>query len=326
MQAAIYTRYGPPDVVQVLEVPRPAPKDNEVLIRVRAASLNPLDYTWMRGKPYPIRLMGGLRAPKDTRLGADVAGVVEAVGGMVTRFKPGDAVYGICRGSLAEYVCVSESAGMLSALAIKPQNLTFEQAAAAPVAAITALQALRDKGHIQPGHQVLVNGAAGGVGTFAVQIAHAFGAVVTGVCSTRNLDLVRSLGANTVIDYTQQDFTNGGQRYDILFDCIGNHSFSECRRVLKPNGKLLGVGAPHTGWFGPIDRLLLGFVLSWFTPRMVPFIAKAGPDDLMALHGLFKAGKITPVIDKCYRLTQVSEAIGHLEAGHARGKVVISVE
>ncbi|HJX82982.1 MAG TPA: NAD(P)-dependent alcohol dehydrogenase, partial [Candidatus Angelobacter sp.] len=216
---------------QIEDVERPVPKDNEVLIKVRAASVNPLDAGLMKGKPHSFRILFGLRKPRLTRPGVDVAGQVEAVGRSVMQFKPGDEVFGICKGAFAEYVCAPESG-----LAIKPENLAFEQAASAPVAALTALQGLRDKGHIQPGQKVLINGAAGGVGTFAVQIAKSFGADVTGVCSTRNVEMVRSIGADQVIDYTQQDFTESGKRYDLIFDCFVNHSLSACRRTLNPKG------------------------------------------------------------------------------------------
>ena len=234
MKAIVYHNYGSPDVLRFEEIEKPIAGDNEVLIKVRAASVNPLDWHFMRGTPYLVRLMAGLRKPKVTRLGVDVAGQVEAVGRNVTQFKPGDEVFGSCRGAFAEYACAPPS----RALVMKPDNVTFEQAASVPVAAFTALQGLRDKGHIQPGQKVLINGAAGGVGTFAVQIAKSFGADVTGVCSTRNVDMVRSIGADQVIDYTQEDFTKSGQRYDLIFDCVGNHSLSACRRVLNPKGIL----------------------------------------------------------------------------------------
>ena len=233
MKAAVYTRYGPPDVVQITDVEKPVPKDNEVLIKVRAASVNPLDWHYMRGTPYVLRVMAGLRKPKITRLGVDVAGQVEAVGRNVTQFKPGDEVFGSCRGAFAEYACTSESA-----LVMKPDNVTFEQAASVPVAAFTALQGLRDKGHIQPGQKVLINGAAGGVGTFAVQIAKSFGADVTGVCSTRNVDMVRSIGADHVIDYTQEDFTKSGQRYDLILDCVGQPFVVSMQARLKSQGDI----------------------------------------------------------------------------------------
>ena len=237
MKAAVYRRYGSPDVVRIEDVGKPVPKDNEVLIEVRAASVNPLDWHTMRGTPYFIRMMTGLRRPKIARLGVDVAGQVEAVGSNVTRFKPGDPVFGACSGAFAEYVCTRESA-----LAAKPDNVTFEQAAAVPVAALTALQSLRDKGKIQPGQKVLINGAAGGVGTFAVQIARSFGADVTGVCSTRNVDMVRSIGADRAVDYTQEDFTRSGQRYDLILDLVGNHSLLACRRALNPKGTYVAAG------------------------------------------------------------------------------------
>ncbi len=323
MKATIFARYGSPDVVQIQDVEKPVPKDNEVLIKVRAASVNPLDASWVRGTPYLVRMMGGLRKPKDTRLGADVAGQVEAAGKSVTHFRPGDQVFGMCRGTFAEYVCTAESGVFMSALAMKPENLTFEQAAAVPVAALTALQGLRDKGNIQPGKKVLINGAAGGVGTFAVQIAKYFGADVTGVCSARNVNMVRSLGADRVIDYTQEDFTKSGQRYDVFFDCVGNHPLLECRRVLNPGGKFIVVGAPHGGWLRPLDRLIKALVLSWFMSEIVAFIAKASREDLAILRELIEAGKVAPVIDRCCGLGEVSEAIRYLEEGHARGKVVI---
>ncbi len=327
MKAAVCTRYGSPDGVQIKDVEKPVPKDDEVLIRVRAAAVNPLDRTWMRGMPYLVRIMGGLRTPKDTRLGADVAGQVEAVGKNVTRFKPGDEVFGMCRGAFAEYVCTSESPTAFSALAMKPRNMTFEQAAAIPVAAFAALQSLRDKGQVQPGWKVLINGAAGGVGTFAMQIAKSFGADVTGVCSTRNLEMVRSQGADSVIDYTREDFTKSGQRYDLLLDCVGNHSLFACRKVLKPKGAFVVAGGPYGRWISPVDRLFKALVLSWFVShKLVAFIARATTEDLTIMSGLVEAGKVTPVVDKRYKLNEVPDAIRYLETGHARGKVVILLE
>ena len=321
MKAAIYTKYGPPDVVQIADVDKPVPKDNEVLIKVRAASVNPYDWHFMRGTPYFLRIPAGLRKPKDTRLGVDVAGQVEAVGRNVTEFRAGDKVFGWCQGAFADYACVSESA-----LVVKPDKVTFEQAASAPVAGFTALQGLRDKGRIQPGHQVLIHGAAGGVGTFAVQIAKSFGADVTGVCSTRNVNMVRSIGADKVIDYTQEDFTKNGQRYDLIFDCVGNHSLSACRLVLHPKGIYIMVGGSAGRWMiGVLARLMTAFVLSWFvSQKLVTFIAKPNKEDLTILRDLMKAGKVTPVIDKRYRLSEVSQALRYLEEGHARGKVVIT--
>jgi NADPH:quinone reductase-like Zn-dependent oxidoreductase len=326
MKAAVLSRYGPPDVVQIKDVEKPVPKDNEVLIRIRAASVNPLDWHGMRGTPYIARMLGGLGKPKDPRLGVDVAGQVEAVGKNVTRFKPGDEVFGMCKGALAQYACAVER-GFMSALAMKSEHVTFEQAAAVPVAAFSALQGLRDKGKIQPGWRVLINGAAGGVGTFAVQIAKSFGADVTGVCSTRNVDMVQSIGADRVIDYTVEDFTKSGPRYDLLLDCVGNHSLFACRRVIKPKGICVVVTGPDGPWLGPLARLLQALVLSWFVSQsLVPFIAKGSNEDLIFLNKLMEAGRVTPVIDKVYRLSEAPEAIRYLEAGHARGKVVISVE
>ena len=343
MKAAVYSRYGPPDVVQIEEVEKPVPRDNEVLIKVRAASVNPLDEGVMKGGG---RVVTGLRQPEAARLGVDVAGQVEAVGRNVTQFKPGNAVFGVCirdpqasalgvwipQGAFAEYACAPESA-----LAMKPDNVTFEQAASAPVAAFTALQGLRlggvrNQGQVQPGQRVLINGAAGGVGTFAVQIAKSFGAEVTGVCSTRNVDMVRSLGADYVIDYTQQDFTKRGQshekRYDSIFDCVGNHSLSACRGVLNPNGKYVMVG-DRSGrrMIGVLTRLITALVLSRFVnQKLVTFLARPDKDDLTIMHELMKAGKVIPVIDRCYSLSEVPEAIRYLGEGHARGKIIITPE
>ena len=322
MKAAVYTRYGPPDVVQITDVEKPVPTDNEVLIRVRAASVNPLDWHYMRGTPYFLRVMAGLRKPKVTRLGVDVAGQVEAVGRSVTQFKPGDEVFGSCRGAFAEYACTSESA-----LAMKPDNVTFEQAASVCVAALTALQGLRDKGHIQPGQRVLINGATGGVGTFAVQIAKSYGADVTGVCSTRNVEMVRSIGADRVIDYTQEDFTRSEQRYDLIFDSVGNRSLFALRRVLNPKGIYVVVGGPDGRWIGPLAGLIKTLVLSPFvSQKLVMFLARGGKEALTVMRDLMESGKVTPVVDKRYSLSEVPEAIRYLEQGHARGKVVITLE
>jgi len=329
MKAAIYTRYGPPDVVQMAEVEKPVPRDDEVLIRVRAAAVNPYDWHFMRGEPYPVRIAaGGLRKPKDSRLGADVAGEIEAAGRNITQFKPGDAVFGSCKGAFAEYACASESN-----LAMKPDNVTFEQAASVPIAAFTALQGLRrggltKDGKIQSGHKVLINGAAGGVGTFAVQIAKSFGAVVTGVCSTRNVEMVRSIGADQVVDYTQEDFTKSARRYDVVLDCVGNHSFSECRRVMNPRGIYVGAGGTSDNWMiVPLTRAIKALVLSWFvSQKQVMVLAKPSKEDLTFMGELMAIGKVTPVIDKRYGLSEVREAVRYLEAGHARGKVVITVD
>ena len=323
MKAAIYTRYGPPDVVQITDVDKPIPKDDEVLIRVRAASVNPLDWHFLRGTPYIVHIMAGLRKPKVTRLGADVGGQVEAVGRNITQFKPGDQVFGSCRGAFAEYVCTSEAA-----LVTKPNNVTFEQAASAPVAALTALQGLRDKGHTQRGQKVLINGAAGGVGTFAVQIAKWLGTEVTGVCSTRNVDMVRSIGADHVIDYTQNDFTKSGRHYDLIFDCVGNHSLAACRRVLPPKGHYIAVGGPSGRWMiGFLALLIQMLVMSPFVShKLMVCMVRRSKEDLATIGKLLEAGKVTPVIDKRYTLSEVPEAIRYLEAGHARGKVIIILD
>src|SRR6266581_3125646 len=335
MKAIVYRNYGSPDVLRLEEIEKPTAGDDEILIKVRAAAVNPLDLL-CRGTSYMVRMITGLRKPKDTRLGVDVAGQVEAVGRNVTQFKPGDAVFGTCKGAFAEYVCAPESA-----LVVKPDNVTFEQAASVPIAALTALQGLRlgglglgglgDKGHIQPGQKVLINGASGGVGTFAVQIAKSFGADVTGVCSTRNVDMVRSLGADHVINYTKEDFTQTGQRYDLIFDNVSNHSFSERRRILNSNGicVLAGIGGAgsHEGQWARLGGSLKALVASWFvSQKFVAFIARITKEDLTILRALMESRKVTPVIDKRYSLSEVPEAIAYLEEGHARGKVVITVE
>ncbi len=323
MKAIVYRNYGSPDVLKCEEIEKPTPGNDEVLIRVRAASLNPLDHHLMKGGPYIVRILLGLLGPKIKRPGRDVAGQVEAVGRNVTQFKPSDEVFGTCRGALAEYVCTSESA-----VVMKPDNVTFEQAASVPVAALTALQSLRDKGQIQRGQKVLVNGAAGGVGTFAVQIAKWFGANVTGVCSTRNVEMVRSIGADRVIDYTQEDFTRSGQRYDLIFDLVGNHSFSACRRVLNPKGLFIAAGVLGLGgsMTGLLAFSITGLVLSGFvSQKFVMFIARLSKEDLSIMGELMATGKVTPVIDRRYRLSEVPEAIRYLEEGHARGKIVITL-
>jgi NADPH:quinone reductase-like Zn-dependent oxidoreductase len=322
MKAVVYHEYGLPDVLRCEDIPKPTPGDDEVLIRIRAAAGNPMDYHLMSGA-YVMRLMTGLRKPKPTRPGADLAGEVEAVGRNVTRFQPGDSVFGGARGAFAEYVCAREDR-----LALKPANLTFEQAAAVPVAGLTALQGLRDKGRIQPGQNVLINGASGGVGTFAVQIGKWLGAQVTGVCSTRNVDLVRSIGADHVIDYTQDDFTRSGERYDLIFDCVGNRPLSACRRVMTPRGTFVAAGVrPGGRWIGPLPYLVGVLVSSWFVSQNVAFfVASIRTDDLIALKELIEANKVTPVIDRRYRLNEAAEAIRYMREGHARGKVVIIVE
>ena len=323
MKAIVYHDYGSSDVLKCEEVEKPTAGEHEVLIRVRAASVNPYDWHFMRGEPYLLRIVGGLRKPKVTRLGVDVAGQVEAVGRNVTQFKPGDEVFGGCRGAFAEYACASESA-----LVTKPVNVTFEQAGSVAVAAYTALQGLRDKGQIRPGQKVLINGAAGGVGTFAVQIAKSFGADVTGVCSTRNVDMVRSIGADRVIDYTHEDFTKSGDRYDVILDNVGNHSLALFRRALNPKGRYIAVGGPSGRWMiGALARVFAALVLSRFvSQKLVMVLAKPNQEDLSIVRGLMEAGKVTPVIDRRYRLSEVPEAMRYLEEGHARGKVVITLE
>ena len=325
MKAIVYSNYGSPDVLKCEEIEKPVPADNEVLIRVRAASLNPVDGHLMRG-PLPLRPMTGLRKPRNARLGVDVAGQVETVGRNVTQFKPGNEVFGACRAALAEYACASESR-----LAMKPNKVTFEQAASVPVAGLTALQGLRDKGKIQAGQKVLINGASGGVGTFAVQIAKSFGADVTGVCSTPNVAMVRSIGADRVIDYTKEDFTQSAQRYDLIFDNVSNHSFSERRRILSSNGicVLAGIGGAgsHEGQWARLGGSLKALVASWFvSQKFVTFIARITREDLTILSDLMESGKVTPVIDKRYGLNEVPQALRYLEEGHAQGKVVITVE
>jgi NADPH:quinone reductase-like Zn-dependent oxidoreductase len=328
MKAIVYQNFGSPDVLECQDTEKPTPADDEVLIKVRAASVNPLDWKLMKGGPFIVRLLLGLGKPKMKRPGVDVAGEVEAVGKNVTQFKLGDQVFGTCAGAFAEYVTSKSARGLKSALVIKPDNLTYEQAASAPVAALTALQGLRDKARIQPGQKVLVNGAAGGVGTFAVQIGKSFGAIVTGVCSTRNVGMVRSIGADQVIDYTQQDFTKSGQRYDIVLDCVGNHSFSEWTRVLNPKGILVGVGAPaDVSMSGLLAALIGALVRSVFvSQRIAIFIAKVNQEDLTTVGELMAAGKVRPVIDKRFRLSEAREAFQYMETGHARGKVIITPE
>jgi NADPH:quinone reductase-like Zn-dependent oxidoreductase len=320
MRTIVYTKYGPPDVLQFTEVAKPAPTDDEVLVKIRAASVNPLDWHFMRGKPLFIRpMIGGLRKPKVTRPGVDVAGEVEAVGRNVTQFKPGDEVFGGCQGAFAEYACANEDK-----LTLKPPNISFEDAAAVPAAALTALQGLRDKGHIQRGHKVLVDGASGGVGTFAVQIAKSFGTEVTAVCSTRNMDTARSIGADHVIDYTREDFTRGGQRYDLIIAANAYHSIFDYRRALSPDGIYVMVGG---GWAQILQAMLLGPVLSLLgSKRMCFFVANINKRDLVLLKDLLEAGRVVPVIDRRYPLGEAVEALRYLEEGHAKGKVVITVE
>ncbi len=321
MKAIVCARYGSPDVLQLKEVEKPAPNDGEVLVKIYAASANPLDWHGMRGAPFLVRLGGGLRKPKDPRLGADIAGRVEAIGHNVPQFQPGDEVFGVCAGGFAEYASVRENS-----LTLKPAHSSFEEAAAVPVAATTALQGLRDKGQIQPGQKVLVNGASGGVGTFAVQIAKSFGTEVTGVCSTRNLDMVRSIGADHVIDYTREDFTKNGRHYDLIFDAVGNHSVSDYKRALSPQGTCVIAG--FSGLPRLFEHVVLGPLRSKTGDKKVGLmgIAKINQKDLVVLKELVEAGKVVPVIDRRYSLSDTAEAIRYLEEGHARGKVVITVE
>jgi NADPH:quinone reductase-like Zn-dependent oxidoreductase len=328
MKAALYIRYGPPEVVQITDVEEPAPKDNEVLLRVRAASVNPYDWHFMRGDPYLLRLMAGLSRPKDQRLGSDVAGQIESVGSNVTQFKPGDEVFGSCRGAFAEYACSEESK-----LIAKPANVSFAQAASVPIAAFTALQSLRlggltGNGSKQLNRKVLINGAAGGVGTFAVQIARSFGAQVTAVCSTRNAEMVRSIGADRVVDYTQQDFTQTSERYDIFLDNVGNRSLSACRRLLNSNGTYIAAGGSTDPWMiRPLARMVTQLVLSRLgSQNLVGIFAKASQADLAIMCDLMKAGKVIPVLDKTFTFSELREAIRYLETGHARGKVVITFD
>jgi NADPH:quinone reductase-like Zn-dependent oxidoreductase len=314
MKAIIYERYGSPDVLELRDVDKPSVTDDGVLVRIRAASTNPYDWHFMRAKPLFTRAMFGWFRPKDHRLGADLAGEVEAVGKDVTRFRPGDAVFGEGAGAFAEYACVPERW-----LAKKPSNFSFEQAAAVPMAAGTALQGLRDGGKLQAGQKVLINGASGGVGTFAVQIAKSLGAEVTGVCSTKNVEMVRSIGADHVVDYTREDFTRGDVRYDLMLDTIGNRSLRACRRVLAPKAVYVFIG-------GRMSHLAASMLAGPFVSQDVKaVVAKRSSADLEFLSGLIEAGKVTPVIDRTYPLSEVPAAIGYLEEGHARGKIVITV-
>lgn len=332
MQAITFDRYGPSDVLELSEIDRPAVGSGRVLVQVRAASVNPIDWHFMTGLPMLLRMQSGLLRPKVNRLGVDLAGQVESVGSGATQFQPGDDVFGAvdedahssipALGSLAEYVCVSESM-----LAPRPTNLTFEQAAAVPTGGMTALQGLRDMGQIQAGQNVLINGASGGVGTFAVQLAKSFGARVTGVCSTRNVELVHSIGADHVVDYTRADFTRGEERYDLMLDNVGNRSLSECRRVLKPEGVYVAsFGRPERRWLGPAPELArLAILKPFVSQRLVTWVTKPNQDDLRTLKELIEAGDVTPVVDRTYPLRETAEAMRYLEEGHTRGKVIVTV-
>src|SRR6266699_1186306 len=325
MKAIVNCEYGVGNL-QLRDLEKPAPEDNEVLVRVRAASVNPVDGHLIRGG-WPMRPMTGMRKPKNIRFGTDFSGVVEVIGKNVTNFKPGDGVFGAKNGAVADYICVKAD----RAIVMKPVNITFEQAGSVGIAGVTALQGLRDKGHIQAGQKVLINGASGGVGTFAVQIAKAFGAEVTGVCSSHNVDLVRSIGADHVIDYTKEDFTKADQRYDLIYDLVGNHSFSERRRILNPNGICVMAGSGGAGWHDGFATRLLGelnaYVRSRFvSQKFIAYIAQFNKKDMMVLGDLMQSGKMTPVIDRTYKLNETADALRYLEQGHARGKVVIKLD
>ena len=320
MKAIVHESYGPPEVLKIVEVEKPEVPDDEVLVRVRAASLNMVEWYGMTGL-FLTRIGGGLLRPKDIRLGTDFAGVVEAIGKDVSDFKPGDEVFGGSHGAYAEYVTVGKE------LASKPANITFEEAAAVPVAALSALQGLRDHGKIQPGHKVLINGASGGVGTFAVQIAKAFGAEVTAVCSTQNIECARSLGADHVVDYTRADFTRSGGRYDLLFDIVGSRSWFECKRVLKPDATVVIVGGPRTPVIGPLSHVIRMHLAALGSSRKVMFfVAKFTPEDLMVLRDLLETGRVKPFVERTYPLTQIAGAMRYLGTGHARGKIVVRME
>jgi NADPH:quinone reductase-like Zn-dependent oxidoreductase len=323
MNAIVQHAYGSPDVLQLAEIEKPVAGADQVLVRMRAAALNPADWHFMRGLPYIMRPQTGLRGPKNAILGRDIAGEVEAVGADVTRFRAGDAVFGtVDAGGFAEYACVPEAA-----LAPKPANLSFEEAAAVPVAALTALQGLRDAGRLEPGQKALIVGASGGVGTFAVQIAKWLGAEVTAVCSTRNVELVRSLGADRVIDYTQEDFVQPGQAFDLILQVAGSRSPAECRRALTPKGTLVLISGDSSGrWIGPVDRILASIALSLFVrQRLGPMVTKPSEEGLQLLRELVEAGTVKPVIDRVHPLAELPAAMRYLEEGHARGKVVITI-
>lgn len=324
VRAFVYCDYGSPEVLRLEQIEKPVPNENQVLIKVHSASVNPYEWHFLRGIPYVMRLEIGLRKPKSPRLGTDVAGEVAAVGKNVRAFRPGDQVFGACDGALAEY-CLGKAK-----LATKPPGVSYEQAAAVPIAGITALQGLRGQGHLQAGQKVLINGASGGVGTFAVQLAKHFGAEVTGVCSGRNAEMVRGLGADRVIDYTKEDFSKDPERYDLVLDCVGSQPLSGFRRALKPKGicVLIGGGGPEEGrWLGVLIRPLQAmFVAPFVSQKMSMFMADINKDDLQLLAELLASGKVKPVIDRTYPFSQVPDALRYVEQGHARGKVVIKVQ
>ncbi len=323
MKAIVYRCYGSPAVLEFEDIEKPIAADDEVLVKIHAAGVNPLDWHYMRGSPYIMRLQAGLGAPQSIRMGADFAGTVEAVGKNVTRFKPGDEVFGGRDGAFAQYVTIKED----RAIVLKPAAVTFEQAAAAPIAAITALQALRDKGQLKAGQKVLINGASGGVGTYAVQIAKSFGADVTGVCSARNAAMVMSIGADRVIDYKRENFTEGDERYDLIIDNVGNHALLDYRKVMKPDGILVMVGGPKGDWIGPLLAPIKALLLSPFVSQeFVMIMASLTQEDLTVLGDLMASGEMTSVIDRRYPLSEVPAAIRYSEAGHASGKIIIAVE
>lgn len=322
MKAMVFRRYGSPDVIEMIDVDKPTPNEHQVLVKIHAAAVNPLDWHRMRGEPFVARMGEGYLRPKDPRLGADIAGVVEAVGSRVTEFKPGDAVFGtVGAGGFAEYRCAQEKF-----FALKPANVSFEEAACAPVVGFTALQGLRDFGYIQAGHKVLINGAGGGIGTFAVQLAVSYGAEVTGVCSTGKLDMVRSIGASHVVDYTREDFTRSGQQYDLIYDTVGNRSVFDYRRALSPQG--ICVIAGFTRFARLFQHIILGKLTSRSGGKKVGFmgISKADKQDLLIIKELLETGKVKPVIDRCYPFSQTAEAVRYLEQGHASGKVIVTMQ
>ncbi len=323
MQAIDYQCYGSPDVIRLIEANRPVPAAGEIQVKVHAAAVNPYDWHFLRGSPYIMRLISGLGAPKDSRLGVDFSGTVTALGAGVKRFEIGDQVIGAGDGAFAEYLTMAESRNVVK----KPENITFQQAATVPIAAITALQALRDKGQLKPGQKVLINGASGGVGTFAVQIAKAMGAEVSGVCSSRNVDLVKSIGADYVIDYKIENYTTAGKQYDLIVDMVGNHGLLANRKAMSPGATLVMVGAPSGNWIGPLLGLLKAPVLSMFVEqKFVDILAEIRREDLKYLADLMAKGKVVPVIDRLYPLAEVAEAIRYSETGRARGKIVIDLE
>lgn len=323
VKAVTYHCYGPPEVLEYTSIEKPVPAADEVLVKVHAASVNPLDWHYMRGSPYLMRLMSGIGAPDDPTMGVDFAGTIEAVGDKVTRYQPGDRVFGGRGGAFGEYLTIAETRGMTRI----PANVDFEQAAAVPIAAITALQALRDKGQLKAGQKVLVNGASGGVGTYAVQIAKAYGAEVHGVCSTRNVELVRSIGADRVFDYKKENYTDSGQRYDLIIDNVSNHSPLANTRVLKPEGVLVTVGGDTGDWVGPLLTPVLAMLTAPFVDQQLEgILAVMNHADMVVLAELMETGKMTSVIDRRYSLEDVPAAIAYSESGRARGKIIINVQ